>query len=135
MGSSKDIKSSRFIIHKHIITGQWQLTEFHAYPCSRNIRAFPMTEEKEKDTLMKNRFIQQREIKENLSKAHETIKSKNLIIQSQQEQKEQNTIINSLLKKGIQKRNESLEEKEKIIHQLNLQINENQNQIEQLKLT
>merc|ERR1712034_2246 len=46
--SPADLKSSRFIIHKHVITGQWQLTDFYSYPCSRNIKAFPVTDENEK---------------------------------------------------------------------------------------
>merc|ERR1711964_129106 len=37
--STMDLKTSRFIFHRHVITGQWQLTEFDAYPWSKNIRA------------------------------------------------------------------------------------------------
>ena len=55
--TSVDIKSSRFIIHKHVISGQWQLTEFDAYPLSKNIKAFPVTAENEKNALMNNRFV------------------------------------------------------------------------------
>jgi hypothetical protein len=46
--SAEDFKSSRFIIHKHVITGQWQLTDVYAYPSSRIVKAFPVTDENEK---------------------------------------------------------------------------------------
>jgi len=43
----------RFIIQKHIMTGQWQLTEFDplSYPFSKNIQAFPLTQEIEVNAL------------------------------------------------------------------------------------
>jgi len=47
-------EDSRFIIHKHVISGQWQLTEFYAYPFSKNIKAFPVTEKNENDALLNN---------------------------------------------------------------------------------
>ena len=50
-------EDSRFIIHKHVISGQWQLTEFYAYPLSKNIKAFPMTEKDEENALLNNRFV------------------------------------------------------------------------------
>merc|ERR1711964_213463 len=63
--------------HKHIISGQWQLTEFDAYPCSKNIKAFPVTEESEKNALLKN--VTNKE--EEMEKANKIIKSqKNIII-------------------------------------------------------
>jgi len=55
--TSTDIKSSRFIIHKHVISGQWQLTEFDSYPLSKIIKALPVTEENEKNALLNNHFI------------------------------------------------------------------------------
>jgi len=55
--SPTDFQSSRFIIHKHIITGQWQLTEFDAYPCSKNIKAFPVMDDNEKIKFIPNRCV------------------------------------------------------------------------------
>merc|ERR1712034_54824 len=81
-------EESRFIIHKHVISGQWQLTEFDAYPLSKNIKAFPVTEENEKNALMiqSNRFaslshrVQEQEaIIQNLNK---DVKAKDNTIES-----------------------------------------------------
>merc|ERR1712034_69919 len=47
-------ENSRFIIHKHVISGQWQLTEVYDYFWTRNIKAFPITEEIETDVLLNN---------------------------------------------------------------------------------
>ena len=50
-------QDSRFIIHKHVMTGQWQLTEVYDYFWTRNIKAFPVTEEIEKNALLNNQFV------------------------------------------------------------------------------
>jgi len=47
-------EDSRFIIHKHVISGQWQLTEVYDYFWTRNIKAFPVTEKNEIDALLNN---------------------------------------------------------------------------------
>jgi len=78
--TSTDIKSSRFIIHKHVISGQWQLTEFDSYPLSKIIKALPVTEENEKNALLNNHFIKYNEIQELKKKLFNVkmeIKSKN----------------------------------------------------------
>jgi len=51
------LADSRFIIHKHVISGQWQLTESYAYPLSKIIKAFPVTEENEKNALLNSKNI------------------------------------------------------------------------------
>merc|ERR1711925_55551 len=78
-------EESRFIIHKHVISGQWQLTEFDAYPLSKNIKAFPVTEEDEKIKLMtSNRYdsLLQQEMEKNnintLTKQNESLNQSNL---------------------------------------------------------
>jgi len=90
--SPTDFQSSRFIIHKHVITGQWQLTEFDAYPCSRNIKAFPVVDEHEKTKLIANHSLafyqsleNQERIIENLK---EELKAKDDSIQSLTSQNE-----------------------------------------------
>jgi len=60
--SSKELtpEDSRFIIHKHVMTGQWQLTEVYDYFWTRNIKAFPVIEENEDNAFqnkLNNRFM------------------------------------------------------------------------------
>jgi len=77
-------KDSRFIIHKHVMTGQWQLTEVYDYFWTRNIKAFPVTEENEKDALL-NKFIMSHTIDEIIKtslKAQMEVESKNETIES-----------------------------------------------------
>merc|ERR1711925_34793 len=56
---------SRFIIHKHVITGRWQLTEVYNHFWTKNIKAFPVTQENENNAFqnkLNNQFIQQNTI-------------------------------------------------------------------------
>ena len=51
---------SRFIIHKHVMTGQWQLTEVYNHFWTKNIKAFPVTEENENNAFqnkLNNQFV------------------------------------------------------------------------------
>jgi len=59
----------RFIIQKHIITGQWQLTEFDplSYPFSKNMQAFTVMEEIEISALNYRTSIMKKMQKSNKS--------------------------------------------------------------------
>jgi len=139
-------EDSRFIIHKHVISGQWQLTEFYAYPLSKNIKAFPMTEESEKSALLNNRSIQSNTIYElktqmynaklEVKSKNETIKSlkngtgllKTLIDKQREETVKQKNIQNELESKLIEQGNEicNLYETQK---ELKLELIEKENRI------
>merc|ERR1712034_220512 len=65
---------SRFIIHKHVMTGQWQLTEVYDYLWTKNIKSFPVTEENERSALLNrlnDQFIMSKKIEE-LNKLKQT---------------------------------------------------------------
>merc|ERR1711964_203223 len=117
--SKLDFKSSRFIIHKHMISGQWQLTEFN-YPWSKNLKAFPLSEEQEKNALLKNVFSKQK-----IENSNKVIHYQKVTIESLE--KEINFFKISL-KQEIQKAIEMNSEKEKFLM-------EKQNEIKDLNFT
>merc|ERR1711964_41496 len=111
------------IIHRHVITGQWQLTEFDAYPWSKNIRAFPITKENEKNALQKNRSShREKDMSNKILELEEKIISQNETIESLQNQ---NNFLNSIF-------TQALEDKNQIEKELKLIIHEKQNKIEVL---
>jgi len=125
--TSVDIKSSRFIIHKHVISGQWQLTEFDAYPLSKNIKAFPVTAENEKNALMNNRFIQSQNIIYNMEEAimnMQTEKDKNI-----KSLKNQNDLLTSCLGREKEKH---MNKKNKTQNEMESKLIEKENQIRYL---
>jgi len=91
-------ENSRFIIHKHVMTGQWQLTEVYDYFWTRNIKAFPMTEENENNALLKNQFMdlqKMHELKTRIFDLKIEVKSKNETIKSLGYQNEKLISVNS----------------------------------------
>jgi hypothetical protein len=82
---------SRFIIQKHVITGQWQLTEVYDYYWSKNIKAFPVTEENENKALLHNKFI-----KSNCTHSHTIGELKKTIFNANMKMEANNTFISSL---------------------------------------
>jgi len=121
-------EDSRFIIHKHVMTGQWQLTEVYNYFWTRNIKAFPVTEENEKNALLNNQFIKYNTMHELLkinNSAKRELTSKNETIESLTNQNEILTYFMDQRRREtskqmeIQKRLESkLIEKEQEIHNI-----------------
>jgi len=113
--TSTDIKSSRFIIHKHVISGQWQLTEFDSYPLSKNIKAFPVTEEDEENALLNDRFVQSKNIIHKMQKEimnmQAEVTSKNETIESLKNQKEILTSFVDKTRKEMKKKDEKMKSK------------------------
>jgi len=132
-------EESRFIIHKHVISGQWQLTEFDAYPLSKNIKAFPVTEEDEKIKLMTNRYtnlierVQEMEKNnENFEKEKKSLKKNINYLTKQNESLDQSNLKNE---KEIQDLKMKLILKENEINYSNSKFKNCEESLTALKLT
>jgi hypothetical protein len=117
-------QSPRFIIHQHVITGQWQFTEFHAYPFSRAIMTFGNATKKEKDkceSTQKASISYQDEwkvMKEYIHTLEQKLKKQEINIQTLRE-------INELQRLKIQENNvKNIKLKENIKIKTNTKMNE-----------
>jgi hypothetical protein len=116
---SLNLKDSRFIIHKHVITGQWQLTEIYDYFWSRNIKALPVTNENAllNSHVTKSHTIQ--ELKKTILNAKIDIKRKNGSIE--------------YLTAFVDKQRQQLEKQTKIMQELEYTLIQKENDICDLK--
>jgi len=132
--SPTDIQSSRFIINKHVITGQWQLTEIYDLFWSRNIKAFPVTKENEIKALRHNRFVQSQnriqELEEVILNLETEVKFKTEAMQFFINN--QNELLYSILDKFTEETNTQMRKKDQIQKEMKYELIEKETQIRYL---